>query len=252
MSLKIWRKFRRIPNLSGLGFRRQQVGPTHSLSSRQQRFFRRNRLQFSGELRRNILRRPLLQLGNSLKSVENFSFFPQYNMFKQSSIFLNSKEFEYVELKGSYSQMKNRLQSSLWIYQNPAAVPGAIKVRRARQLHLRSRKSSQIFKLWLNRISEMLLYTLFAQTLNTNCRKGSFELLKVLESTVPLVFMKLGLSALNKTYLNFKNITPSASRNFLQYKGIYCNGKKVSKVWMMLIPGDYLHVKENNSLFSIL
>jgi|688.fasta_scaffold508625_1 hypothetical protein len=252
MNFKKGGKLRRIPSLSGFGFRRQQVRPTNSLSSRQQRFFRRNRFQFSGELRRNILRRPLLQLANSLQSRMNPAFFSQSNRFQQNSTFLQYKEFELIELKGSYSQMKSRLQSSLWIYQNPAAVPGAIKVRRARQLHLRSRKSSQIIKLWLNRVSEMLLYTLFVQTLNTNLRKGSFEFFKVLESTIPLILMKLGLSAFDKLYLNFQNNTPSASRHFLQYNRIYCNGQKVSKVWSLLIPGDYLNIQKKNSLFSIL
>lgn len=248
MNLKMWRKLRRIPSLSGLNSRCQQVRPTNNLTIRQKRFFRRNRFQFSGELRRNISRRPLYQLGTFLKyKVNNLSSLicldNSNNIKFQQLLIQENHIFDFLELKASYSQMRGRIQNSLWFYQNSAAVPGAIRVRRARQLHLRYRKSSQVLKLWLNRISEILLYTLFVQTLNVNQRKGYFNFIQILESTMPLVLMKLGFIAIDKINLNLKLVNPGSARNFVQYQKIYRNGKNVNKVWSLLTPGDYLSIR---------
>ena len=268
MSLKNWSKLRRVSHLGGVTSRRQQVRPTTNLTIRQKLFFRRNRLQFSGELRRNIKRRFILQLGVPLKETitklsisvpfltsnkeVDFSYVkgvcekkPNKSIKKKVPVLLTQEQSQYnlktIKIKGSYSQMRSRLQNSLWIYQNPAAVPGAIKVRRARKLHLRHRKSLQIIKLWLNRVSKIVLYTLFVQTLNVNIRKGYFSFFKVLESTMPLVLLKVGYIAIDN--LNFQNVTLGATRNFIQYRNIYCNGKKQCKVWTAMIPGDYLTIQ---------
>lgn len=261
----MWRKLKSYPHPSGSRFKRQQAGHHLKLNNKSKRFFSRNRWFHSVELRQRIFRRFLMQETNSIAniSLQNtptlFSFgkteivrnlkYQNKDNYKeetiQKSLYNNQLSLNYAKLQlwrqpslsFKTSFLRSLLSSSFWVFQNPTAVPGAVRVQRARFLYRRNHRAIRTLNNWLYRVQQKWLAKLYFNLLSHKNSMNSWSLISGLESYWPSILLKVGWVP-----------TISYSRQTLSQNKIWINGLPLQKTWITANPGDLFSYKNQVSL----
>lgn len=245
----MWRKLKNYPHLSGSKFKRQQAGHNLKLSKKSKRFFGRNRWFYSVELKKRIFRRFLLQemgsmTNTSLHQNPTFFSFGSHQIIRtkkmdqtmnpintlNEKVSLNYAKLQhwrqpYLSFKPTF--LRSLLSSSFWVFQNPTAVPGAVRVQRARFLFRRNQRAIRTLNNWLYRIQQKWLSKLYLSLLSNKQNMNAWSFIQGLESYWPTILLKVGWVP-----------TMSYSRQTLSQKKIWVNGMCIDKTWTTATPGD--------------
>jgi hypothetical protein len=124
--------------------------------------------------------------------------------------------------------------SSFWVFKNPMAVPGAVKLRRSKSIYGNMLSSSLSSFAWYSRMSFSKASILYAGILRSNHSSSSFFVSggykRAIETLWPVLLMKLGFFC-----------TVGETKTWLKYHNLYINGYPTApqKVWSYAIPADF-------------
>lgn len=247
----MWKKILAVAHPTGQRFR-QQIWPTARLTRRQKRVFGRLNRIYSAELRRStkvssiqkLVLNKQQKVWNNFEVVNAVKAYPNYcdsSDLKLHSNICNNydsyNDWRSAPIKGSLAVMRARITRPLWIYKNPATVPGVVKVRKTNWLHGRQLRAAQSLNSWLGRIQGRKVVAMLQRAW---VKKGAvvWNWASALEALWPVLLVKAG----------FQTAIPGAS-NVVKYGLVMKNGAIHRRALAVAHPGDVISVN-TKTLYS--
>ena len=201
MTLRITRKIKSI--YAPGSFSRKKVNPwyTNAVTQKTKKTFFKNKKLYSSELRSSFLKKTLCYKTTALTFQDKPHLINTRTTNVPQKISLNKTFLTFITNVAS-SEQKNTLwrpflSSSLWAFNFPTAVPGAVKIRRAKGLYSSGLHASRNLSFWIGRISMKNILSIYKDILSTrnrhNTNSSTYPFSLLCDNLWPILFIKTGI-----------------------------------------------------------
>jgi hypothetical protein len=241
MTLRITRKIKSI--YAPGSFSRKKVNPwyTNAVTQKTKKIFFKNKKVYSSELRSSFLKKTLCYKTTAFTIQNKLHLIDTRTTDVCPKTFLN-KTFPTFTNNVASSEQKNTLwrlflSSSLWAFNFPTAVPGAVKIRRAKGLYSSGLHASRNLSFWIGRISMKNILSIYKEILSTrnrhNTNSSTYPFSLLCDNLWPILFIKTGVC---KNSTNAKII--------ITHNLVYKTCKPSENKWSMAKPGQFFISKK--------